>query len=96
MNLNGAGPPGPQLVKKLEDIEDRGGPGGKDIKPVKTTLNRVPRSSFLPSLLALTLTVAFSRCLRAYSITRTFLALALTPVIGTECLQKAKDAMRGG
>ena len=46
MNLvNGAGPPGPQLVKKLEAIEDRGVPSGKDIKPVKTTLNRVPRSS---------------------------------------------------
>ena len=46
MNLvNGAGPPGPQIVKKLEAIEDRGGPSGKDIKPVKTTLNRVPRSS---------------------------------------------------
>jgi hypothetical protein len=46
MNLvNGAGPPGPQLVKKLEAIEDRGGPSGKDIKPVKATLNRVPRSS---------------------------------------------------
>ena len=44
MNLvNGAGPPGPQLVKKQEPIEDRG--GGRDIKPVRTTLNRVPRSS---------------------------------------------------
>ncbi|KAI9513069.1 hypothetical protein F5148DRAFT_1158448 [Russula earlei] len=43
MNIvNGAGPPGPQLVKKLEAIEDRG--GGKDIKPVKATLNRVPRA----------------------------------------------------
>jgi hypothetical protein len=79
MNLNGAGPPGPQLVKKLEDTEDRGGLGGKDIKPVKATLNRVPRSSPLPLSLALTLTAAFSRCLRAFSITRTFLALALTP-----------------
>jgi hypothetical protein len=44
MNLvNGAGPPAPQLVRKQEAIEDRG--GGKDIKPVKTTLNRVPRAS---------------------------------------------------
>jgi hypothetical protein len=39
--LNGAGPPGPHFVKKLEATEDR---GGKDIKPVRTTLNRVPRS----------------------------------------------------
>ena len=43
MNINGAGPPGPLFVKKLEPTEDRG--GGKDIKPVRTTLNRVPRSS---------------------------------------------------
>ncbi|KAI0307678.1 hypothetical protein B0F90DRAFT_1676149 [Multifurca ochricompacta] len=43
MNLvNGTNLPGPQLVKKQEDIEDRG--GGKDIKPIKTTLNRVPRA----------------------------------------------------
>ncbi|KAI0249491.1 hypothetical protein BJV78DRAFT_1226546 [Lactifluus subvellereus] len=34
---------GPQLVKKQEDSQDRGG-GGKDIKPLKTTLNRVPRA----------------------------------------------------
>jgi hypothetical protein len=47
MNIvNGAGPPGPHFVKKLEPTEDRGGGGGgKDIKPVRTTLNRVPRSS---------------------------------------------------
>ena len=45
MNIvNGAGPPGPHFVKKLEPTEDRGS-GGKDIKPVRTTLNRVPRSS---------------------------------------------------
>ncbi|KAF8481051.1 hypothetical protein DFH94DRAFT_667683 [Russula ochroleuca] len=43
MNINGAGPPGSHFVKKLEPTEDRG--GGKDIKPVRTTLNRVPRSS---------------------------------------------------
>ena len=44
MNIvNGAGPPGPHFVKKLEPTEDRG--GGKDIKPVRTTLNRVPRTS---------------------------------------------------
>lgn len=46
MNIvNGAGPPGPHFVKKLEPSEDRGGGGGgKDIKPVRTTLNRVPRA----------------------------------------------------
>ena len=44
MNIvNGAGPPAPHFVKKLEPPDDRG--GGKDIKPVRTTLNRVPRSS---------------------------------------------------
>jgi len=44
MNIvNGAGPQGPHFVKKLEPTEDRG--GGKDIKPVRSTLNRVPRSS---------------------------------------------------
>lgn len=48
MNINGAGPPGPHFVKKLEPIEDRG--GGKDIKPVRTTLNRVPRSSAVSAL----------------------------------------------
>jgi len=43
MNIvNGSGPPGSHFVKKLEPTEDRG--GGKDIKPVRTTLNRVPRS----------------------------------------------------
>ncbi|KAI0005575.1 hypothetical protein BJV74DRAFT_805347 [Russula compacta] len=43
MNLvNGVGPPGSQLVGKQEAIEDRG--GGRDIKPVRTTLNRVPRA----------------------------------------------------
>lgn len=43
MNLvNGTALPGPQLIKKQED--DGGGPP-KDIKPVRTTLNRVPRSS---------------------------------------------------
>ncbi|KAI9461022.1 hypothetical protein BJY52DRAFT_1117821 [Lactarius psammicola] len=43
MNLvNGAALPGPQLIKKQEDLDDRG--GGKDIKPVRTTLNRVPRA----------------------------------------------------
>jgi hypothetical protein len=44
MNLvNGSALPGPQLIKKQEDIEDRA--VGKDAKPIKTTLNRVPRSS---------------------------------------------------
>ncbi|KAH8991918.1 hypothetical protein EDB92DRAFT_1858931 [Lactarius akahatsu] len=43
MNLvNGAALPGTQLIKKQEDVDDRG--GGKDIKPVRTTLNRVPRA----------------------------------------------------
>ncbi|KAI0271423.1 hypothetical protein BC834DRAFT_818298 [Gloeopeniophorella convolvens] len=36
--------PGPHLIKKQEDIDDRGGGGSKDIKPVKATLNRVPRA----------------------------------------------------
>ncbi|KAH9982335.1 hypothetical protein BGW80DRAFT_1262820 [Lactifluus volemus] len=39
MNLvNGSALPGPQLIKKQEDIEDRA--VGKDAKPIKTTLNR--------------------------------------------------------
>jgi hypothetical protein len=51
MNIvNGAGPPGPHFVKKLEATEDR---GGKDIKPVRTTLNRVPRASDALSTLGL-------------------------------------------
>lgn len=85
MNLvNGAGPPGPQLVKKLEAIDDRGSPGGKDIKPVKTTLNRVPRSSEAVSALVgtpsahLTPTVLLSRCLRESPRTR---ALPSSPLI---------------
>ena len=50
MNIvNGAGPPGPHYVKKLEPTDDRG--GGKDIKPIRTTLNRVPRSSEVVSAL---------------------------------------------
>jgi len=69
MNItNGAGPPGSQLVKKLEAIEDRG--GGKDIKPVKTTLNRVPRQSdalFTVPLPTDLKTYILYRCLREFS-----------------------------
>jgi hypothetical protein len=65
MNIvNGAGPPGPHFVKKLEPTDDRG--GGKDIKPVRTTLNRVPRSSAVVSALDI-FTDLFTRCLREFS-----------------------------
>ena len=51
MNLvNGTALPGPQLIKKQED--DGGGPP-KDIKPPRTTLNRVPRSFSVLSLIAI-------------------------------------------
>lgn len=95
MNLNGAGPPGPQHVKKLEAIEDRGGSGGKDIKPPKTTLNRVPRSSSLLSSLALTLTTTASRCLRTFSATRTLLAVALTLCPAQNACRKQKMRCEG-
>jgi hypothetical protein len=73
MNLvNGAGLPGPLLVKKQEDTEDRG--GGKDTKPVKTTLNRVPRSS-LPILAVALTDPTHSRCLREFPI---LFSIALT------------------
>jgi hypothetical protein len=68
MNIvNGAGPPGPHFVKKLEPTEDRG--GGKDIKPVRTTLNRVPRSSDVVSALDIFTDFKpclFTRCLREF------------------------------
>ena len=95
MNINGAGPPGPQLVKKLEDVEDRGGPGGKDIKPVKATLNRVPRSSSLPLFLALTSTTSFSRCLRVFSTTPTLLAVDLTSCPAQNACRKQKMRCEG-
>jgi len=64
MNLvNGAALPGPQLIKKQEDLNGRG--GGKDIKPVRTTLNRVPRSSSTHFPIALDVDLSLSRCLRA-------------------------------
>ena len=67
MNINGAAPQGPHFVKKLEPTDDRG--GGKDIKPVRTTLNRVPRSSeaSLPLISSLTQTFLSSRSLREFS-----------------------------
>jgi hypothetical protein len=61
---------GPQHIKKQEDSQDRG--GGKDIKPVKTTLNRVPRSLALsilpPALLTGFHRPTLSRCLREFPI----------------------------
>ncbi len=65
MNLvNGAALTGPQLIKKQEDLDDRG--GGKDIKPVRTTLNRVPRQSPIrfPIARDVNLSLSLSRCLR--------------------------------
>ena len=46
MNIvNGTTLTGPSLIKKQEDV-DAAAPGvAKDIKPVRTTLNRVPRQS---------------------------------------------------
>jgi hypothetical protein len=52
MNLvNGTALPGPQLIKKQED--DGGGGPPKDIKPPRTTLNRVPRLSLVLSPIAI-------------------------------------------
>ena len=90
MNLvNGAGPPGPQLVKRLEAIEDRGGPSGKDIKPVKPTLNRVPRSSEAVSALVPLAHSQFffslGACVSLLEHALSF-SIALTVVDCTECL----------
>ena len=96
MNLNGAGPPGPHFVKKLEPMEDRG--GGKDIKPVRTTLNRVPRSSEavsvfdIPTDLSLSL---FSRCLREFPGICTRFAVTLTSSPAQNACRKQKMRCEG-
>ena len=60
MNLvNGTALPGPSLIKKQEDV-DGGGGGAKDIKPTRTTLNRVPRSSSIHFPVALSVDLSLS------------------------------------
>jgi hypothetical protein len=96
MNIvNGGGPPGPHFVKKLEATEDR---GGKDIKPVRTTLNRVPRPSKAPSLplvSSLTSTHVVSRCLREFPSICTHLAIPLTPSPAQNACRKQKMRCEG-
>lgn len=95
MNVNGAGPPGPHFVKKLEPMEDRG--GGKDIKPVRTTLNRVPRSSeaVSPFISPLTSSSLFSRCLREFPRIFTRLAAPLTSSPAQNACRKQKMRCEG-
>jgi Fungal Zn(2)-Cys(6) binuclear cluster domain len=96
MNLvNGTALPGPHLVKKQEDTEDKG--PGKDSKPVKTALNRVPRSSrptFAAPLSSLTCTVLLflGACV---SFTIHNLSIALASLLWQNACRKQKMRCEG-
>lgn len=80
-------------VKKQEDEEK---PEKRDVKPLPKTLNRVPRKSIIFELakLSLILRVLEGACVSHSNAFR--FTIPFTTCVGTECLQKTEDAMRGG